>query len=212
MRNIVNVLLFLVISAPATAAAQDLAAAEALFSKGLADMEAGRYDAACPAIGESYRLDPRGGTLFTLAECEAKAGKIATAVARYDDALFDRADPRIFLVFSMLSMAGALLNLLQNAYKYSGEDKRIAVRARRDDGHVVLEVEDHGVGIPRRELRRVFDRFYRVDTLLTRSTEGSGLGLSIAQHIVQAHGGKLSVERAVGRGSTFRIHLPVTSP
>lgn len=86
------------------------------------------------------------------------------------------------------------------------------MRARRDDDHVVLEVEDNGVGIPRRELRRVFDRFYRVDTLLTRSTEGSGLGLSIAQRIVQAHGGKLSVDSHVGRGSTFRIHLPVTTP
>ncbi|APR80132.1 Hypothetical protein A7982_05479 [Minicystis rosea] len=83
-------------AAPATSWGQDLAAAEALFNKGLADMEAGRFDTACPAIGESYRLDPRGGTLFTLAECEAKAGKIATAVARYEDYLqfFSRLEPK----------------------------------------------------------------------------------------------------------------------
>lgn len=83
-------------AAPATSWAQDLAAADALFNKGLADMEAGRFDTACPAIGESYRLDPRGGTLFTLAECEAKAGKIATAVARYEDYLqfFSRLTPQ----------------------------------------------------------------------------------------------------------------------
>ena len=92
-----SVLAFVVSSAvPATSRAQDLAAAEALFNKGLADMEAGRFDIACPAIGESYRLDPRGGTLFTLAECEAKAGKIATAVARYEDYLqfFSRLEPK----------------------------------------------------------------------------------------------------------------------
>lgn len=70
-----------------SASAQDLAAADTLFNKGIADMKAGRFDIACPAISESYRLDPRPGTLFALAECQAKAGKIASAVARYDDYL-----------------------------------------------------------------------------------------------------------------------------
>lgn len=109
------------------------------------------------------------------------------------------------------AIAGALLNLLQNAYKYTATDKRIVLRALVDDGHVVLEVEDNGVGIPRRELKRIFDRFYRVDNLLTQATEGSGLGLSIAQRIVMAHGGRISVDSTVGRGSTFRIHLPIAS-
>jgi signal transduction histidine kinase len=104
---------------------------------------------------------------------------------------------------------GALLNLLQNAFKYSGALKRITLRAVPDEGQVVFEVEDNGVGIARRELKKVFDRFYRVDSLLTRSTEGSGLGLSIAQRIVAAHGGRISVDSTVGKGSTFRIHLPV---
>ena len=107
------------------------------------------------------------------------------------------------------ALAGALLNLLQNAYKYSKADKRIELRGVIDDDFVVLEVEDHGVGIPRREQKRIFDRFYRVDTLLTRDTEGSGLGLSIAQRIVQAHDGWISVDSVPGRGSTFRIHLPL---
>ena len=108
------------------------------------------------------------------------------------------------------SLAGALLNLLQNAFKYSGiDDKRIELRGVIDDDFVVLEVEDHGVGIPRREQKRIFDRFYRVDSLLTRDTEGSGLGLSIAQRIVQAHDGWISVDSVPGRGSTFRIHLPL---
>ena len=108
------------------------------------------------------------------------------------------------------ALSGALLNLLQNAFKYTGvEDKRIELRAVIDDDFVVLEVEDHGVGIPRREQKRIFDRFYRVDSLLTRDTEGSGLGLSIAQRIVQAHDGWISVDSVPGRGSTFRIHLPL---
>lgn len=108
------------------------------------------------------------------------------------------------------ALSGALLNLLQNAYKYSkDQDKRIELRGVIDDDFVVLEVEDHGVGIPRREQKRIFDRFYRVDSLLTRDTEGSGLGLSIAQRIVQAHDGWISVDSVPGRGSTFRIHLPL---
>jgi len=106
------------------------------------------------------------------------------------------------------ALAGALLNLLHNAYKYGGEDKRIALRAHPDKKGVAIEVEDHGMGIPKRDRRRVFDRFYRVDNLLTRDTEGSGLGLSISRRIVEAHGGSLTLESEVGRGSTFTVHLP----
>lgn len=108
------------------------------------------------------------------------------------------------------ALVGAVLNLLQNAFKYTGDDKRIVIRARREGGkHVVLEVEDNGAGIPARERKRVFERFYRIDNLLTRSTEGSGLGLSIAERIIRAHGGRITVESTVGKGSTFSIHLPV---
>ncbi len=108
------------------------------------------------------------------------------------------------------ALAGALLNLLQNAYKYSRpDDRRIELRAYPDNDFVVLEVQDFGVGIPRKEQKRIFDRFYRIDTLLSRDTEGSGLGLSIAQRIVQAHDGWISVDSTPGEGSTFRIHLPV---
>ncbi|WP_437571042.1 hypothetical protein [Sorangium sp. So ce542] len=82
-------------SASAPALAQDLAAAEELFNRGLADMQAGQFETGCPALAESQRLDPRAGTLFTLAECEAKWGRIATAVARYEDylRLFARLSP-----------------------------------------------------------------------------------------------------------------------
>ena len=106
------------------------------------------------------------------------------------------------------ALAGALLNLLHNAYKYSGAEKRIEVRADARNGGVDIEVEDHGVGIAKRDRKRVFDRFYRVDNLLSRQTEGSGLGLSISRRIIEAHGGKLTVRSELGKGSTFTIHLP----
>ncbi len=110
------------------------------------------------------------------------------------------------------ALAGALLNLLHNAYKYSGTDKRIALRAHGDKKGVAIEVEDHGLGIPKRDRKRVFDRFYRVDNLLTRDTEGSGLGLSISRRIVEAHGGSLTLVSELGRGSTFTLHLPSARP
>jgi signal transduction histidine kinase len=110
------------------------------------------------------------------------------------------------------ALAGALLNLLQNAYKYTGEDKRIALGARREGRWVELSVEDNGMGIAPRERKRIFERFYRVDNLLTRKTEGSGLGLAITKRIVEAHGGRIAVHSEPGKGSRFTLQLPVARP
>ncbi len=107
------------------------------------------------------------------------------------------------------AVAGALLNLLQNAYKYSGQDKRISITAQVEGRWVALAVEDNGVGIPARERKRIFERFYRVDNLLTRKTEGSGLGLAISKRIIEAHGGRITVQSEVGKGSRFTLKLPV---
>jgi signal transduction histidine kinase len=109
------------------------------------------------------------------------------------------------------AVAGAVLNLLQNAFKYSGEDRRIHLRALREPGGVAIDVEDNGMGIALRDRKRIFDRFYRVDNLLTRRTSGSGLGLAIAKRIVEAHGGTISLKSDLGKGSTFTIHLPAES-
>ncbi len=110
------------------------------------------------------------------------------------------------------ALSGALLNLLQNAYKYTNENRRIEVSARTEKKGVAIAVKDNGIGIAKRDRKKIFDRFYRVDNLLTRNSEGSGLGLSIAQRIVQAHGGKITVESEVGKGSTFTLHLPKAGP
>ncbi|RKH54341.1 two-component sensor histidine kinase [Corallococcus llansteffanensis] len=107
-----------------------------------------------------------------------------------------------------VAVAGALLNLLQNAYKYSGPtNRKIALRAQRDGRHVNLSVEDNGVGIARKDRKRIFERFYRVDNLLTRKTEGSGLGLAISKRIVEAHGGRITVQSEPGKGSRFTLQL-----
>ncbi len=108
------------------------------------------------------------------------------------------------------AVAGALLNLLQNAFKYGGDQtpKRIELEVKGDGRWVALSVQDHGPGISPRERKRIFERFYRVDNLLSRKTEGSGLGLAIAKRIVEAHGGKVSVHSVLGEGSRFTIQLP----
>jgi signal transduction histidine kinase len=107
------------------------------------------------------------------------------------------------------ALTTALINLLDNALKYTPDDKRILVRARRDgDASVSFDVEDNGIGIPIKEQRRIFRRFYRVDRRLSRETTGVGLGLSIVELIVRAHGGTVSVTSAPGSGSTFALRLP----
>ncbi|HEX5948796.1 MAG TPA: ATP-binding protein [Actinomycetota bacterium] len=101
-------------------------------------------------------------------------------------------------------------NLLDNAVRYSPEGGRVSVRLSERDGRVVLEVEDTGIGIPGRDLPRVFERFYRVDRARSRETGGTGLGLSIARHVAEQHGGRIEAESELGRGSTFRVTLPIS--
>jgi signal transduction histidine kinase len=107
------------------------------------------------------------------------------------------------------AIAQALMNLLDNAVKYSGSAKEIAVKLGRRDGYVSVSVTDYGIGIPREEQAKIFDKFYRVSTGLVHDVKGSGLGLSLVKHIVKAHRGRVTVESEMGRGSTFTLYLPV---
>jgi signal transduction histidine kinase len=103
----------------------------------------------------------------------------------------------------------AFRNLLDNAIRYTGAGGMIRVRLGRQKGDAVLEVKDTGEGIPTRDLGRVFERFYRVDTARSRATGGTGLGLAIVKHVVESHGGRVEAESQLGVGSTFTVLLPV---
>jgi signal transduction histidine kinase len=129
------------------------------------------------------------------------------------------------------AVVSALINLLDNAVKYAPDDKTVVVRAARanhlesgfpvrrsvssDGGSrtagVAFQVQDNGIGIPAREQKRIFKRFYRVDQRLASATTGVGLGLSIVELIARAHGGSISVRSAEGTGSTFTLYLPAVS-
>ena len=107
------------------------------------------------------------------------------------------------------AMARSLVNLVNNALKYSQDRKFIGVNLYRDNGSVQLEVVDHGIGIPPQEQSKIFEKFYRVGDPLVHNTKGSGLGLSLVRHIAQAHGGDVLVDSSPGQGSKFTITLPV---
>lgn len=101
-------------------------------------------------------------------------------------------------------------NLLANAVKYSPDGGRIDVTARECDSEVMVAVSDHGIGLAPDKLGRLFEKFYRVDNALAHRVRGSGLGLSIVKHIIDAHGGRIWVDSVLGRGSTFTFALPVS--
>jgi signal transduction histidine kinase len=103
----------------------------------------------------------------------------------------------------------ALLNLLSNAMKYSGKSKEIALRVYSSDDDAMIEVTDHGVGIPAKEQKSIFERFYRVPGQQNAGVPGAGLGLALVRHIVEAHNGRIVVHSAPGKGSTFVIYLPL---
>lgn len=103
----------------------------------------------------------------------------------------------------------AVGNLLSNACNYTPTDGRVQLRLFTQSHRAVIQVEDNGVGIPAADLPHIFERFYRVNTKQSRQTGGFGLGLAIAQQIIEAHGGKIGVTSTVGQGSTFQIELPL---
>lgn len=107
------------------------------------------------------------------------------------------------------AIARSLLNLVNNALKYSKDNKYIGVSLYRTNGHVNLEVQDHGMGIPPNEQEKIFEKFYRCGDPLVHNIKGSGLGLSLVRHIARAHGGDVLVESAVDKGSKFTIALPL---
>jgi signal transduction histidine kinase len=109
------------------------------------------------------------------------------------------------------AIARALVNLVNNALKYSQDQKYIGVKLYRENGSVKLEVADHGIGIARRDQTKIFEKFYRAGDPLVHNTKGSGLGLSLVRHITEAHGGEIEVESSPGAGSKFIMSLPLVA-
>jgi signal transduction histidine kinase len=105
----------------------------------------------------------------------------------------------------------AIENLIANAMKYSGDNKHIEIEARRANGHIVVSVTDHGIGISRREQSRIFRKFYRVERELGGGPQGTGLGLAIVDHTMRGHGGYVRVESEPDHGSTFSLYFPIPS-
>lgn len=180
---------------------------------------------------ETERLSAMIDRLLELARLEA--GKIKyqlapTNVAELVRAVATRFEPRLdqpgvqltvdiaeglpLVAADAEALQDVVQNLLDNAFKYTGAEKRIEVRVsavtHRQKRGVQIAVHDNGPGIALHEHRRIFELFYRVDDRLSRATEGSGLGLAFAKHVVSAHGGRIRVDSAPGRGSTFVVELP----
>jgi signal transduction histidine kinase len=107
------------------------------------------------------------------------------------------------------ALSQAINNLLDNALKFSPDRKEIFVNLKRDKENVIIEVEDKGMGIPQDELGKIFEKFYQGRNALRQSARGTGLGLTLVKHTVEAHGGKISVKSKVGQGSTFSLIFPI---
>jgi len=158
---------------------------------------------------ESEESPPREPVLVNLVMAEA-AERVRTAAEQRDvKVVLDEPSPPVAVLGDRRQLTSALYNLLENAVKFSYEAGVVTVRGHVDGDEVVLTVQDEGIGIPARDLERVFERFYRVDHGRSRQTGGTGLGLAIVRHVAQNHHGSVQVESREGEGATFTLRLPV---
>jgi len=154
--------------------------------------------------GEIERIDSRISEILRTAvqvcHIRADAKQIQIAITCPEE-VRARVDPPL--------LEQAVVNLLDNAIKYSDEGSSVRVEVSCVGHEMVISVRDQGCGIEKKHLARLFERFYRVDKARSRQLGGTGLGLAIAKHIVQAHSGRLTVESTPGKGSVFSIHIPI---
>jgi two-component system sensor histidine kinase SenX3 len=165
---------------------------------------------------------------LSLLEAQERAGReplsVAALVGDAIDQVRGAADTRgiaidasripadLRIVCDRRQVVSAVFNLLDNAVKYSEAGQPVEVSAELNAGRCAIAVRDHGIGIPSRDLERIFERFYRVDRARSRQTGGTGLGLAIVRHTAQAHGGEVTVESHEGEGTTFTLFLPAAPP
>jgi len=115
------------------------------------------------------------------------------------------------IVGNQFSIEETVTNLLLNAIKYTPEKGQVTLNVKDDADAILIEIEDTGIGIPKKELDLVFEEFYRASNARKVEKDGTGLGLSIAKHIVERHGGRIGVESEEGRGTKFTLTLPKRS-
>jgi two-component system phosphate regulon sensor histidine kinase PhoR len=143
----------------------------------------------------------KGVLQSSIQACQDRATKQETTVELIcDDTLKAKINPQLF--------EQAIINLVDNAIKYSGSNKRVEVSGKQKSGEIIIQVQDWGNGIGQEHLPRLFERFYRVDKARSRDMGGTGLGLAIVKHIAQVHKGVVRADSALGKGSVFSIHLP----
>jgi two-component system sensor histidine kinase SenX3 len=158
--------------------------------------------------GEGPRREPVPVNLFVAEAIE----RIRPAAEQAGIDLVVREPNRRLAVYGdRRQLVSAVYNLLDNAVKYSDAGSSVDVSASTDGRNVEISVRDHGIGIPARDLERVFERFYRVDQARSRQTGGTGLGLAIVRHVMQNHQGSVEVESRPGEGSTFTLSVPTAS-
>jgi two-component system phosphate regulon sensor histidine kinase PhoR len=140
---------------------------------------------------------------------DEEANRIAVVVVEKGIALEVDSATTALVAANRRDLATAVRNLLDNAVRYTDDGGTIAVAVREDGGDAVLTVSDNGEGIPSRDLGRVFERFYRVDSARSRATGGTGLGLAIVKHVAESHHGSVAVRSELGVGSTFTFRIPL---
>jgi two-component system sensor histidine kinase SenX3 len=157
---------------------------------------------------ESEESPPREPVLVNLVMAEA-AERVRTAAEQRDvKVVLDEPSPPVAVLGDRRQLTSALYNLLENAVKFSYEGGVVTAHGHVEGDEVVLTVRDEGIGIPARDLERVFERFYRVDHGRSRQTGGTGLGLAIVRHVAHNHHGSVQVDSREGEGATFTLRLP----
>ncbi len=114
-----------------------------------------------------------------------------------------------FIIADKNAMVTVILNILDNSYKYSKSEKQIFIRLKSQNSYVSFQVQDNGIGLSPRHFKKIFNRFYQIDTRLSRKVGGCGLGLSIVKYIVKAHKGTIEIKSELGKGSTFTVKVPI---
>ncbi|MGO9557599.1 MAG: sensor histidine kinase [Acidimicrobiales bacterium] len=158
---------------------------------------------------ENESSPPREPVLLNLVMAEATERVRAAAEQRGLEMVIDEPPPQLAVLGDRRQLTSAIYNLLENAVKFSYDNSKVQMSGGQEGGDAVVRVTDFGVGIPARDLERIFERFYRVDPGRGRSTGGTGLGLAIVRHVAANHRGSIQVESREGEGSTFVLRLPI---